>query len=67
MKFEYCKIFTLISPDKTTKRKWNRDDFCIFLYNNQLEYKYIPKTKKKGLLELYNDSICMEFDVILHH
>ena len=64
MLFDEATSYKLIS-DSGQSTFYRKDELALFIHNNSLSYKYIPKSQRKGTLELFNDEIDLVFSVIL--
>lgn len=64
MKFDQATSYKLTSDTGQTIF-YRRDDLALLIYKNNLSYKYIASSQRRGILELFNDDIDLVFDVVL--
>lgn len=66
MTFDEATTYKLIGEDGR-EVFYSRDELALFIHNNNLAYRYVPKSQRRGTLELFNDDIDLVFNVILYN
>lgn len=65
MDFEDAKRYKLTTSSGIVTIM-SREELALYIYQHNVSYRYIPKSARRGTLELFNDVIDLTFAVILY-